>query len=258
MATLALKLFMTPFLIAGVSLAGRRWGPSVTGWLIGFPLTSGPISIILTLQQGPAFAAQSAVGTLGGVASVCVFCMCYTLLSKKISWQGSLAGSILSFFLTTALLNYLSLPLLPTLALSLLLDVLALYLIPRSPQTVQAAALPRWDLPARMGIATLFVLGITAVAGLLGPLLSGLLMPFPIFTSVLAAFTHRQQGPQAVMRFLRGLVISLLGFSSFFLVVGGLLSRWGAPQTYLLAVAAVVCVNVLLFNVLKTGEKRKT
>jgi hypothetical protein len=35
MDTLALKLVLTPTLIGAASLAGRRWGPAVSGWLVG-------------------------------------------------------------------------------------------------------------------------------------------------------------------------------------------------------------------------------
>jgi len=41
---LAFKLLLTPALLGLVSLAGRRWGPAVSGWLVGLPLTSGPVA----------------------------------------------------------------------------------------------------------------------------------------------------------------------------------------------------------------------
>jgi len=44
MGTLALKLTITPFLILAASLASRRWGEAVGGWLVGLPLTSGPVA----------------------------------------------------------------------------------------------------------------------------------------------------------------------------------------------------------------------
>ena len=47
---LALKLIFVPALIGGVSLAGRKWGPAVSGWLAGFPFTSGPVALILALD----------------------------------------------------------------------------------------------------------------------------------------------------------------------------------------------------------------
>ena len=38
-----LKLLLVPALIYAVTLAGRRWGPDVAGWLSAFPILSGPI-----------------------------------------------------------------------------------------------------------------------------------------------------------------------------------------------------------------------
>jgi hypothetical protein len=46
---LTMKLLMTPLLIAFVTLVGRKWGPGVGGWLMGFPLTSGPVSMLPAL-----------------------------------------------------------------------------------------------------------------------------------------------------------------------------------------------------------------
>ena len=44
-----LKLILVPALIAGVTLAGRRWGPAVAGWLSAFPVVAGPILLVMAL-----------------------------------------------------------------------------------------------------------------------------------------------------------------------------------------------------------------
>ena len=41
-----LKLLLVPLLLAAVTLAGRRWGQSVAGWLGSFPIVAGPILLI--------------------------------------------------------------------------------------------------------------------------------------------------------------------------------------------------------------------
>jgi hypothetical protein len=38
---LALKLILTPLLIGGASLAARRWGPAIGGWLVGLAAIAG-------------------------------------------------------------------------------------------------------------------------------------------------------------------------------------------------------------------------
>jgi len=67
---IVLKLVVTPLLIAVATLVARRWGHGVGGWLSGFPLTSAPVSVFLALEQGPAFAAGAAAGTLLGLAAM--------------------------------------------------------------------------------------------------------------------------------------------------------------------------------------------
>ena len=49
---LLIKLLLTPLLMIAVSWAARRWGSGIGGFLAGLPLTSGPISIYLWVEQG--------------------------------------------------------------------------------------------------------------------------------------------------------------------------------------------------------------
>jgi hypothetical protein len=37
MQNVAVKLVVTPLLIGGASLAGRRWGDQLGGWLVALP-----------------------------------------------------------------------------------------------------------------------------------------------------------------------------------------------------------------------------
>jgi hypothetical protein len=240
---LALKLFLTPFFIAMVSLAGRKWGPGISGWLMGLPLTSAPVSIILASQYGTAFAAHAAVGSLGGQVSVCIFCLVYSMASRKLGWTASSAAGILAFLASTFFWSHFSLSLLP--ALLILLGTIGLVsrLIPASPTTHGSTRLPNWDLPARMTLAALFVYLLTTFASFLGPQLSGLISPFPVFGVILAAFTHRQQGSKAAADLLRGNVAGSLGFACFFGVVAFWLPGMGILPTYLAATAAAVSLN---------------
>jgi hypothetical protein len=174
---------------------------------------------------------------------VCLFCLTYSLLSHKLNWFASAVLSSLAFFAATILWNGFSLSLLPTLFTLLAIIGLALWLIPRRPVAFSAGVMPGWDLPARMIIATTFVLLLTTFASSLGPQLSGLISPFPIFGLVLAAFAHYLQGAEAANRVLRGVAIGALAFTSFFLIVGGLLPGLGILWTYTLAAVVAVSVN---------------
>ncbi len=76
-----LKLFLAPVILGGASLAGRRWGPAVSGWLVGLPLTSGPVIFFLALSHGATFAASAISGTLSGGFSLVAFCLVYAWLA---------------------------------------------------------------------------------------------------------------------------------------------------------------------------------
>jgi len=242
---LVLKLLLTPLLIGLATLAGRRWGPAFSGWFIGFPLTSGPVSVILALQHGPDFAARAAIGNLGGLASISAFCLAYTLASRRWDIWASLASAIGAFLLATLAWNGFTLSLWPTLVIALAFNGLVVRCLPRNASSVPAAASARWDMPARMIVASAFVFSLTTSASLLGPQLSGLITPFPIFGSVLAVFAHRQQGASAAQHFLRGHAMSLFGFAAFFLVVGAALTALPTHWAYLLATLAAIVVNGL-------------
>jgi hypothetical protein len=180
---LSLKLFISPILIALVSLAGRRWGPAVSGWFLGFPLTSAPISILLALQYGTIFAAGSAAGNLGGQASVCVFCLAFSFAARRFNWLVCSIIAIGVFLLSALFLNLFSLTLFS--AFLILLGTVGgvLYFMPKPKELPDVTVIPPWDLPVRMILAACFVILVTAIAANLGPQLSGLIAPFPVLAS---------------------------------------------------------------------------
>ncbi|MDR3574993.1 MAG: hypothetical protein P4L50_14125 [Anaerolineaceae bacterium] len=242
-ALLILKLILTPVLIALVTWVGRRWGPSIGGWLMGFPLTSGPVSALLALQYGHTFAARAAVGTMAGQASDCVFCLVYCLVSQFTGWPLSVLAAIVSFFVSIFIWNGVQLSLLLTFAIVVLNIGVVFWLLPGRTGALKTSITPRWDLPARMLAAAAFVVLLTTFANSLGARLSGLLTPFPLFTMVIAVFTHHQQGPAAAAQLLRGVVMGGFAFATFFLVVSILLPGVSMGWTYLAATAAALILN---------------
>ncbi len=217
------KPLVTPFLIGSATLAGRRWGPVVNGQVVGLPLTIRPISLTLALQIGLDFAVRAAAGNLAGQISIVVFCLIYSWAAQRVSWHVAVPTALLAFIAMTATLNLLSWQLWPGF-LALLLAILgAARFTPQPGPSVGASDPPRWDIPARIVVATTFVFVLTTTADSLGPQLSGLVAPFPIFGVVFAAFTHAQQGPRAAAGLLRGIVLGSVSYACFFLVVGWLL-----------------------------------
>jgi hypothetical protein len=252
-----LKLVLTPTIIGVASLAGRRWGPAISGWLVGLPLTSGPVALFLALAHGTAFASAAAVGTLAGTISPAAFCVAYAWLARY-GWPTAIAGGFAVFAVITALLQ--SLPLTLPLALPLVVFglIAALRLMPRRTENTNAVAAspPAWDLPARMIVATAFVLLLTAGAPMLGPQLTGLLSPFPLFASILAVFAHHQVGSQAAMKVLRGLLLGLFAFTGFFTVLSALLETFGITIAFIAALVTALLIQGSSLWLMRRSAKR--
>lgn len=249
----AFKLLITPLLIGAVTLAGRRWGSVVSGLLIGLPLTSGPISFILALEYGLAFASQSAVGNLAGQISNCIFCLTYIGVARHCAWPLSASAAIGAFFASTFFLNLFSWQLWPALGVLLMVILVAASLVRAHPLPSSRRVSPRWDLPGRILTATALVIILTGIADSLGPQLSGLISPFPAFSVIFAAFTHAQQGEKSASNLLRGVIVGSGGYASFFVIVSALLPAWGITATYVLASVIAIIVGALIFF----GSKRR-
>ena len=240
---LALKLVLTPVLVGAASLAGRRWGSAVGGWLIGIPFTSGPIAFFLALSPGPRFAAAAAAGTLAGTISQAAFCLGYASAARRLGWATSLLAATLAFGIATAALDLVVLPAAGYFVVVIVALVVALFLMPAAPGREEVeVGFPAWDLPARMVVATVFVVGLTSAAPLLGAHLAGLIAPFPLYATVLAAFAHRLQGAGAAVAVVRGLLLGLFAFASFFLSLSLLLPE-GIGLAFAVAIAVVLTVQ---------------
>jgi hypothetical protein len=97
--------------------------------------------------------------------------------------------------------------------------------------------------------AALLVLVLTAFAERLGPRLGGLLTTFPVASTVLAVFAHRQGGSAAVRAVLKGLLLALNAFAVFCVVLGVALVSWGLLPSFAAALLASVLVQAAVIAV---------
>jgi hypothetical protein len=255
---LVLKLVLTPVIIGGVTLVGRRHGPRVAGLAVGLPLTTGPVSAFLAAERGAAFAIRAAAGAVVGLIGAAVFCATYAGVARRREWPVALGAATVAIAATTLLLTGLGAAALP-LPVMVALAIVTMILLwaggsrlvpvgqPRTP--APRAETPVWDLPARMAVSTAMVAAVTAAAPLLGSRLSGVLSAMPVFSGVLGVFTHRHEGRAAAVAMLRGTVIGCVSGVLFFAVVGEAAAPGRLVATYaaaaLLSVVAGVVVSHL-------------
>ena len=254
MDNLTLKLVVTPALIGAATLAGRRWGQSIGGWVVGLPLTTGPVAFFIALDHGTTFAAAAVVGSLVGAVAEAAFSVAYGWSATRTAWLPALLAGSAAYAIVAAILQPLDLGPAALFALVIVALAVALRLMPRGAAGVAPVVAPRWDLPARMVLATTVVLVLTALAPRLGARWSGLLATYPLFAAILTAFGHRLQGAGAAIGVLRGLLFGLFSFAGFCLVLALGLVPLGIAGAFAAAIAvALLTQGVSLWRLRAPG-----
>ncbi len=241
---LALKLLLVPLLIGAITVAGARLGPRIAGVLTGLPVVAGPIVLLIALEQGPAFAARSATATLAAFASLAAFCIVYTRAALRVSWGRSTLLGWLAFVAATLVLDRWAPPLAASIAIALVAPMMIMGLTPR-PELRHGAkrAVTRAEIALRMLAGAGLMLILTGLARLLGPRLSGLLTVFPVATTILAVFAHRNDGAAFAIHLIRGLASGLYSLAAFFIVLALALEPLGVGPAFLGASLAAVAMQ---------------
>ncbi len=240
-----LKITLVPLVVWLASLAGRRWGHGATGWISGLPLIAGPISVFLTLDQGPRFAAEAAAMTLQVTPAAALHCFVFAHAAHRAPWWAALLAAWAAFVGAALLLGARPFP--PALSAAAAALALALLVarLPRPATPAGPAAVPRAELGVRVGMALALAALITLGADAFGARLSGVLLAFPITGSVLPAFAAALYGADATARLLAGFITGLFAFGAFHLVVATAMPALGPLATYVVACAAGLATATL-------------
>ncbi len=244
------KVAVPPVLVALMSLIARRWGATVGGLIMGLPWMTGPVLLFLALDKGPDFGVRAAIGVELGVICIVAFILGYGLVARLAPWFVALPAAALSFSGAALAMQARDFTL-PQAFLAGIAALLAAYAILPKPRGIPIAArLPWWDIPARMAVTFALVAAILYSADQLGAQLSGIVSSFPVILTVVGAFTHHQNGYEGVLRVLKGISLSLIGFCLFFAVVGTALPAFGPIAAFSLAAAAGITFSacLILFN----------
>jgi hypothetical protein len=241
---LLFKIVLAPVLIALVSLAGRKWGHGIAGWLLGLPLNSGPILFFILLEQGPQFAAQTANGGLLGIIAWDTFNIVYAYCCLRMNWWQSTLIGWLAYFVAAALLLYVKVGAGWAFLLTCVALALILWAFPRTQPMSEPVSYWRYDLILRMMTASAMVVGLTEFAKLLGPARSGILSAFPAYTTILAVFSH-QHGAAAAINTLKGVAVGLYTAATFLLVLALVLSHLSTAAAFGLATVSALLVQMI-------------
>lgn len=240
-----IKLLLVPLLIGLVTLAGRRWGPKIGGWLSSFPIIAGPILFFIACDRGSEFAVTAAVGTMSAVMAIIVFSLAYSWAALRMDWVGSLLAALFFYAIAALGLSVASLSIYSAATISILSITIAPRLFPsvtHHPVSIKTTA---YDLPLRMLLSASLVLLITYSAQKLGPHLSGILVMFPVLTGILSVFSHRSAGKEFTINFLKGTTLGWYSFVMFCFTLALLLQSAPISSAFFFATLAALVIQLI-------------
>lgn len=252
MNTILLKIVLMPTIIAGVTLAARKWGNVVGGVIAGMPWVGGAILFFIGIEQGETFMVYTLPGVFIGLISWLGFCTFYMIVGQRLGVLWTFLSGIFAYFVIgisfERFTNTVSINL--WFVAMLALTILSLNFFPKVKRTNKKEPKPlSYEIPLRMIMITGFVLLITYFAEKLGPKWSGILTPFPIMTATLAIFTHYTQGMAQVRLALMGMYTGVIGFSVFLISISYFIPQYGLGNGFLMG---------LLLNVVATLAAKQT
>jgi hypothetical protein len=250
-----LRLALVPTAVWLASLAARRWGHKVSGYLGGMPLIGGPITLYLALDHGAEFAARSATITLAAILGQTAHLLAFAHVGRRARWSTALLAGWSSFVAVAALVAWLD-PV-PGMALAMAIAGLAAAQrgLPRYRGTATLPAVPPAELRLRLVAAFVLAAIILWSARAFGPVVSGLLLSLPITGSIMPPFTLALYGHDALARLIRGFVVGLCGFTAFFVVVAATVVPLGVAPGFSLAVLAALATVFIAVRVLRTAQQ---
>ena len=138
------------------------------------------------------------------------------------------------YFVSSFIFEYASVPIVVAFVgvMAWLLSWRELFPVVDAPEKTASGGSTWGDVIIRIVGAVVLIFAITEYAPSLGATLSGLLTPFPIYTSVMVSTIHRRQGVASASQFVRGATFSLFTPAVFWLIVGSTIVTWGVGASY--------------------------
>lgn len=247
MESIVLRLVLPPLTVLVAGWLQRRVGPRMSGRLVGLPLTSGPLVLVLLLAEGTPTAVTAAQGVLAGQLMVVGFTTAYALGSSTAARARSVLVAALAIVVLLGAVAHLAIGRMPwmvgLLVVPLALVALRLW-VPSNEQPAMSAGGPSVpQLLVRAGVTGVLVATLSTSTRLIGAGLSGVLASVPLVIAVVSPATHRDAGADAARAMVRGTLTVVPGTATFAAVLAIALTPLGACAAFVAAGTAMLLVN---------------
>lgn len=256
------KALVSISVVVGLSVVAERVGLRAAGLLTGLPLGAGMIVVFTGLEQGATFAAAAAGFMVPGFATTLVFIYLYAAVAV---WRNRGGLSAVALPAIAANAGYAGAAALagmvqPTVWVSL--PVMAVLLVVTSRLM---AYLPNTPIAARVrfgfgvalfraATATLAILTVSGIAGVVGPQWTGIFAAYPLTLFPLIVVIHAAYRGEHVAAMLKHIPLGLGGVILFCVTVTyavpaigmvlGIAAGYGVSLVYLVALSYITRVRV--------------
>ncbi|RBP32621.1 hypothetical protein DET50_103182 [Marinobacter pelagius] len=263
LSVLIAKLLATALVVIGVSVAVGKVGPRVGGILAGTPIILGPGYFFMLQERSVEFLQAAALSTLHALIATLVFAICFVVSAGRFGVYTSLALAT-GIWIPTALLFSL----LPggvwggLLVYGLVLFAAeAIRRALKLGQTVVVARSGWFDLLFRGLLAGILVSVATTVAAKSGPLLSGMLVGFPVGLFTIGWTLYERYGAEVARATVSMAQKGMLSLVAFALALALTVGTVPPMATFAISLLASIMVSMGIFVIsqwryraLQTGE----
>jgi hypothetical protein len=256
---LAIKMEVTAAFVVTASFVAERAGALVGAMVVTLPIATGPAYVLLALDHGAAFIADSTVASLAVHAASGIFGMAYVLAAQRRSFAVTIAVAVATWIACAIVVRAIawSVPgaiLLNAAAFRVCVPLAQRYLHVRMPVITR-----RWfDVPLRASLVAALVGTVVMLGDSVGPELAGMFAVFPIVMLSIMLILHPRIGGVATAAIIANAMWGLVGFAVAVLTLHVTAVPFGAPLALASALAVSVGVNCIIFMVRRAGHAART
>jgi hypothetical protein len=256
---LTIKMAVAAAFVVTASFIAERAGALVGALVLTLPIGAGPAYVLLALDHGAAFIADSTVVSLAVHAASGIFGMAYVLAAQRRSFAVTIAAAVGTWIACALVIRAIawSVPgaiLLNVAAYGACVPLAQRYLHVRMPVITR-----RWfDIALRASLVAALVGVVVALGDSAGPVLAGIFAVFPIVMLSIMLILHPRIGGVATAAIIANAMWGLVGFALAILTLHLAAVPFGAPLALASALAVSVICNITIFMLRRAGHAART
>jgi hypothetical protein len=252
---LAIKMAVAAGFVVAASFVAERAGALVGALVLTLPIGAGPAYILLALDHGAAFIADSTVASLAVHAASGIFGMAYVVAAQRRSFAVTMAVAVGTWIACALAIRAITWSVPSAIVLNVAAYGVCVALAQRYLHVRMPAIARRWfDVPLRAALVAVLVGAVVMLGDNVGPVLACIFAVFPIVMLSIMLILHPRIGGVATAAIIANAMWGLVGFALAILTLHLAAVPFGAPLALASALAVSVAVNIIIVLVRRGGH----